>query len=130
MALRGAGLVSAVLLLQPASVLIRPVVGLGAVGLSVGVPVVGVVEAVVVVDGGLLLDDLAARARAGHGGAKEDVDQEHDGEEDAEGDAQPHQPRVAARGSETAGAVIGGNYQKTQTLVQNTTYPTSVLKGS
>ena len=64
-----------------------------------------VVDAVVVVDGRLLLDDLAAGAGAGHGRAEEDVDEEHDGEEDAKGHAQPQQPGVAA-GTQAAGAVV------------------------
>ena len=53
-----------------------------------------VVDAVVVVDGGLLLDDLAPRAGACHGGAEEDVDEEHNGEKNAEGDAKPNQPLI------------------------------------
>ena len=57
-------------------------------------PILRVIDGVVVVDGWLLLDDLAARARAGHGRAEEDVNEEHDGEEHAERDAQPQQPLV------------------------------------
>ena len=52
-------------------------------------PVLRVVDAVVVIDGGLLFDDLAPCAGAGHGRAEEDIDEEHDGEEDAERDAEP-----------------------------------------
>ena len=57
-------------------------------------PVLRLVDGIVVVNGGLLLYDLAPGARARHGGAEEDVDEEHDGEEHAERDAQPQQPLV------------------------------------
>ena len=73
-------------------------------------PVVRVIDAVVVVDGGLLLYDLAPGARAGHGRAEEDVDEEHDGEEDAERDAQPHQPIVSVA-AERGGAVVDGGWK-------------------
>ena len=62
---------------------------IGDVVSAVGVAVLRVVDAVVVVDGGLLLDDLASGAGTGHRGTQEDVDQQHDGEQDSERDAQP-----------------------------------------
>ena len=67
-------------------------------------PVLRLVNGVVVVNGGLLLYDLAPGARARHGGAEEDVDEEHDGEEHAERDAQPQEPLVR-HAAEGRGAV-------------------------
>ena len=72
-------------------------------------PVLRLVSGVVVVDGRLLLNDLALGARAGHGGAEEDVDEQHDAEQDAEGDAEPHQPVGIAGTPSDAGAVDGGS---------------------
>lgn len=50
------------------------------------------VGVVVLDDAGLLLDDLGPGTRTGHGGAQEDVDDQHDEEHDAERDAQVQQP--------------------------------------
>ena len=55
-------------------------------------PVLWFVDGVVVVDAGLLLDNLRLGAGAGHGAAEEDVDEEHDPEQDPEGDAEVGQP--------------------------------------
>jgi hypothetical protein len=55
-------------------------------------PVLGLVDGIVVVDAGLLLDDLRLGAAAGHGAAEEDVDEEHDAEEHTECDAEVGQP--------------------------------------
>ncbi len=44
-------------------------------------------------DGGLFLDDLGLGAGASHGRTQEDVDDEHNEEEDAEGDTQVQQPQ-------------------------------------
>ncbi len=71
-----------------------------------------VVNGVVVVDGGLLLYDLGPGARAGHGGAEEDVNQEHDGEEDPEGDAKPQQPGgLPGANSQPSRAVVHGGWE-------------------
>ena len=47
---------------------------------AVSLPVLGLVDWIVVVDAGLLLDDLRLGAAAGHGAAEEDVDEQHDAE--------------------------------------------------
>ena len=69
-------------------------------------PVLRVVDGVIVVDGGLLLDDLGPGAGARHGRAEEDVDQQHDGEEHAERDAQPQQPLVSLGAQAASAAVV------------------------
>lgn len=56
------------------------------------IPVLWIIHGVVVVDAGFLLDDLGLGAAAGHRAAQEDVDQQHDAEQHAEGDAQVCQP--------------------------------------
>ena len=64
-------------------------------------------------DHGLLLvragDDVGPCAGAGHGGAEEDVDDEHEEEEDAEDDAEVEQPRGthAARRQAVAARRVG-----------------------
>ena len=55
-------------------------------------PILGLVDGVVVVDAGLLLDDLGLGAAAGHGAAEEDVDEQHDAKQDAKCDAEVGQP--------------------------------------
>jgi hypothetical protein len=65
---------------------------------AVSLPVLWLVDGIVVVDAGLLLDDLRLCAAAGHGAAEEDVDEQHDAEEHTERDAEVGQP-VGVRGS-------------------------------
>ena len=78
---------------------------------AVPLPILWVVNAVIVIDGGLLLDDLAPGAGAGHGRAEEDVDEQHDGEEDPEGDAQPQEPLVRDA-AERRRAVVHGSCEE------------------
>jgi len=61
-----------------------------------GVPVLRIVV-VIVVDARLLLYYFSLGTAAGHSAAEEDVDEQHDGEEDPEGDAQVGQPRRVNR---------------------------------
>ncbi len=77
---------------------------------AVSLPVLWLVDGIVVVDAGLLLDDLRLGAAAGHGAAEEDVDEQHDAEEHAKCDAEVGQP-VGIRGScreayQTSGSVL------------------------
>ena len=55
-------------------------------------PVLRIVHGIIVIDAGLLLDDLGLSAAAGHGAAEKDVDQQHDGKQHAEGDTEVGQP--------------------------------------
>ena len=68
-------------------------------------PILRLVGGIVVIDGGLLLDDFTLGAWAGHGRAEEDVDEEHDAEQDGEGDAKPHQPIGIAGAPSDPGAI-------------------------
>jgi len=66
------------------------------------------IDGIVVIDGGLLLDDLGLGAGAGHGGAEEDVNEEHDAEEDCESNAEPHQP-VGVTSTPTNSGTVNGS---------------------
>ena len=55
-------------------------------------PVLWVVDGVVVVYAGLLLNDLRLGAAARHGATQEDVDQQHHAKQDPEGDAEVGEP--------------------------------------
>ena len=74
-------------------------------------PILRFVNWVIVIDGGLFLDDLGLCAWAGHGGAEEDVDEEHDAKEDGEGDAEPHQPVRVASTPTDPGAINGSSWK-------------------
>lgn len=66
----------------------------------------GAVRIVFFDDGRLFLDDLRLGTGAGHGGAKEDVDDEHNEEEDPKGDAEVQQPQWLDSGTRCYGHCI------------------------
>ena len=67
-------------------------------------PVLRVIDGVVVIDWRFFFDDFWLCAWASHGWAEEYVDEQHDGEKDAEGDAEPRQP-ILISWTKTHGAV-------------------------
>ena len=73
-------------------------------------PILWIVNAIIIINGRFLFNDLTPGTRTSHGWTEEDINEQHDGEKDSKSNTKPHQPIWVSRTE--SGTVYGRSWKK------------------